>query len=75
MTSINFGVPSGSHAELLLSLSVKVDESVNEVRDARADVEEVDKLIVKVEVDRVRHVPLPDLLLSILNKEALYLTL
>jgi hypothetical protein len=43
--------------ELLLSLSVQVYESVDEVWDASADVKEVDELIVKIEVEIVWHRP------------------
>lgn len=41
--------------ELLLSLSVKVNEGVDEVRDACTNVEEVHELVVKVKVKEVRH--------------------
>ena len=47
--------------ELLCSLPVEVNERVDEVGDARTDVEKVDKLVVEVKVEHVGHVPLPDL--------------
>ena len=49
--------------QLLSPLSVEIDEGVDEVGDARTDVEEVDQLVVEVEVEQVRHVQLPRLLL------------
>jgi len=40
---------------LLLSLSMKVDKCVNKVGDTSTNVEEIDKLVVKVKVKEVRH--------------------
>ena len=49
-----------SLAQLLVSLSVQVDESVDEVGDACTDVNEVDNDVFKIEVKRVRHVEATD---------------
>ena len=51
-----------SLAQLLVSLSVQVDESVDEVGDACTDVYEVDNDVFKIEVKRVRHVEATDFL-------------
>ena len=51
-----------SLAQLLVSLSVQVDESVDEVGDACTDVNEVDNDVFKIEVKRVRHVETTDFL-------------
>ena len=50
--------------KLLSSLSVQVNERVNEVWHASANVKEVDELIVEVEVEYVRHLLGKNALLS-----------
>ncbi len=49
-----------SLAQLLVSLSVQVDESVDKVGDACTDVNEVDNDVFKIEVQRVGHVETTD---------------
>ena len=51
-----------SLTQLLVSLSVQVDESVDEVGDACTDVNEVDNDVFKIEVQRVGHVEATDFL-------------
>ena len=43
------------YLQLLLSLSVKVDKCIYKIGNAGADVEEVHKLVVKVEVEEIWH--------------------
>lgn len=43
------------YLQLLLSLSVEVDKCIYKIGNAGADVEEVHKLVVKVEVEEVWH--------------------
>jgi hypothetical protein len=45
-----------SLAQLLISLPVQVHERVDEVRNARTDVHEVEDDIFEIEIQRVRHV-------------------
>ncbi len=51
-----------SLTQLLVSLPVQVDESVDEVGDACTDVNEVDNDVFKIEVQRVGHVEDTDFL-------------
>ena len=51
-----------SLTQLLVSLPVQVDESVDEVGDACTYVNEVDNDIFKIEVQRVGHVEATDFL-------------
>ena len=43
------------YLQLLLSLSVKVDKSIYKIRNTGADIEEVHKLVVEVEVEEIWH--------------------
>ena len=61
-----------SLTQLLVSLPVQVDESVDEVGDACTYVNEVDNDIFKIEVQRVGHVEATDFLSPNYEKDEIH---